>query len=252
VVPEAVVGAAGIGLVAGSAASGSPQFATTRWSVVVAAGGPTGTGARAALETLCRTYWYPLYAYARRRGAARQDAEDLVQGFFGVLLERGSVASADPQRGRFRAFLLTAFQRCAADEHERRNAQKRGGGARTLSLDFDDGETRFANEPAHELTPEREFERRFALALLARALDRVEAERREDADLLPFIGGRGDARPYAEIAAARGATEGAVKVAVHRLRARYRECLRAEIRETVVEEADIDDELRHLLEVVRS
>ena len=219
--------------------AGPTSFATTHWSVVVAAGGPTGPGARAALETLCRTYWYPLYAYARRRGASRHDAEDLVQGFFGVLLERGSVAAADPQRGRFRAFLLTAFQRCAADEHARRAAQKRGGGAAALSLDFDEGESRFAIEPTHGLTPEREFERRFALALLARTVD-----------LLPFVGGKGDARPYAEIAAARGTSEGAIKVAVHRLRVRYRECLRAEIRETVAAEADVDDEIRHLLDVV--
>ena len=235
-----------------TAPTGPSSFATTRWSVVVAAGGPAGTDARAALETLCRTYWYPLYAYARRRGVARHDAEDLVQGFFGLLLERGAVAAADPQRGRFRAFLLTAFQRCAADQYARRTAQKRGGGVKTLSLDFDDGESRFATEPTHELTPEREFERRFALALLARALDRVAAERLEDADLLPFVGGRGDSRPYADIAAARGTSEGAVKVAVHRLRARYRECLRAEVRETVAEDADVDDEIRHLLDVVRS
>ena len=226
-------------------------FATTRWSVVLAAGGPAGTGARAALETLCRTYWYPLYVYARRRGQSRHDAEDLVQGFFALLLERGSVASADPQRGRFRTFLLTAFQRCAADEHDRRSAAKRGGGAPLLSLDFDDGESRFASEPSHELTPEREYERRFAMALLARALDRVAAERPENADLLAYVGGTGDARPYADVAAARGTSEGAVKVAVHRLRARYRECLRAEIRETVAEESDVDDEIRHLLGVVR-
>jgi RNA polymerase sigma-70 factor (ECF subfamily) len=231
--------------------SGGPSsFATTRWSIVVAAGGPTGPDARAALETLCGTYWYPLYAYARRRGQDRHAAEDLTQGFFARLLERGSVAAADPQRGRFRAFLLTAFQRFAANEWERERAQKRGGGARVLSIDFEGGESRFASEPAHDLTPEREYERRFALALLARVLARVRDERPEDADLLPYVGGTGDARPYAEIAAARGTSEGAVKVAVHRLRARYREHLRAEIRETVADDADVDDEIRHLLEVV--
>jgi RNA polymerase sigma-70 factor (ECF subfamily) len=229
---------------------GPSSFATTRWSVVVAAGGPTGPGARDALETLCATYWYPLYAYARRRGQSRPDAEDLVQGFFGALLERGSVAAADPQRGRFRAFLLTAFQRFAVNEHERGAAKKRGGGAKTLSIDFDDGESRFTNEPSHDLTPEREFERRFALALLARVVEGVKAERPDDADLLPYVGGAGDVRPYAEIAARRGTSEGAVKVAVHRLRTRYRERLRAEIRETVAEDADVDDEIRHLLDVV--
>lgn len=229
---------------------GGSSFATTRWSIVVAAGGPTGADAKAALETLCATYWYPLYAYARRRGQARHAAEDLVQGFFAMLLERGSVAAADPQRGRFRAFLLTAFQRFAVNEHEHANAQKRGGGVKLLTLDFDDGETRFATEPRHEITPEREFERRFALALLARTLENVRRERPADADLLPFVGGTGDARPYADIAAARGSTEAAVKVAVHRLRARYREILRAEIRETVADDADVDDEIRHLREVV--
>jgi RNA polymerase sigma-70 factor (ECF subfamily) len=233
-----------------TADGGPSRFATTRWSIVVAAGGPTGPDARAALETLCGTYWYPLYAYARRRGQKRAEAEDLVQGFFAELLDRGSVASADPQRGRFRAFLLTAFQRFAVNEHERGAALKRGGGARTLSIDFDDGESRFASEPSHDLTPEREFERRFALALLARVVEFVRAERAEDADLLPYVGGSGDVRPYAEIAARRGTSEGAVKVAVHRLRARYRERLRAEIRETVAEDADVDDEIRHLLDVV--
>jgi DNA-directed RNA polymerase specialized sigma24 family protein len=229
---------------------GPSSFATTRWSVVVAAGGPTGPDAKAALETLCGAYWYPLYAYARRRGQDRHAAEDLTQGFFATLLARGSVAAADPQRGRFRAFLLTAFQRFAANERERETAKKRGGGAAVLPLDFEAGESRFTNEPSHGLTPEREFERRFALALLARVLERVRADRPDDADLLPYVGGAGDARPYGEIAAARGVGEGAVKVAVHRLRGRYRELLRAEIRETVAEDADVDDEIRHLMEVV--
>jgi RNA polymerase sigma factor (sigma-70 family) len=233
-----------------SDAAGPRAFATTRWSVVVAAGGATGPGARDALETLCGAYWYPLYAYARRRGSDRHAAEDLTQGFFAMLLERGSVAAADPQRGRFRAFLLTAFQRFAVNEHERASAQKRGGGSSPLSLDFDAGESRFATEPAHGLTPEREFERRFALALLARVLERVRAERPDDVDLLPFVGGPGEALPYAEIAARRGASEGAVKVAVHRLRGRYRETLRAEIRETVVGDEDVDDEIRRLMQVV--
>ena len=225
------------------------MFVSTRWSVVVAAGGPTGADARAALETLCSTYWYPLYADARRRGATSADAADLVQGFFAELLEKDWVAAADPERGRFRAFLLTAFRRHAGHERERDRAQKRGGGA-VLSLDVATAESRLSLEPADTRTPEREFERRFALALLARVLDRVRAERPGDADLLPFVGGPGEARPYAEIAAARGTSESAVKVAVHRLRERWRAAVRAEVRETVADEKDVDDEIRHLLDVV--
>jgi RNA polymerase sigma factor (sigma-70 family) len=235
---------------------GDPSFATTRWTVVLAAGASDPGPARAALETLCATYWYPLYAMARRRGADRHRAADLVQGFFAALLEKGWVGDADPARGRFRAFLLTAFQRFCAKEHEKETAQKRGGGARHLSLDFDAGETRFQTEGPTDLAPERVFERRWALTLLARALDRTRADfegaerERTFAALVPFIGGPGDARPYAEIAARLATTEGAVKVTVHRLRARYREHLRAEIRDTVGDEAAVDDEIRHLMEAL--
>lgn len=235
---------------------GSSSFATTRWSRVLAAAGADPAAQRAALEDLCRAYWYPLYAYARRRGADRHRAEDLVQGFFAALLEKDWVADADPARGRFRAFLVTAFGRFDAKEHEKDVAAKRGGGRVALGLDFDDGESRFAREPADTLTPERAFERRWALTLLSRALARTEADLAADprtgfaAALLPFIGGPGDARPYAEIAARLGMTEGAVKVAVHRLRARYREHLRAEVRDTVSDEAAVDEEIAHLVAAV--
>jgi RNA polymerase sigma-70 factor (ECF subfamily) len=227
------------------------RFATTRWSVVVAAAGSDPAKARAALSDLAAVYWYPLYADARRRGAASADAADLVQGFFAALLEKDWVAAADPGRGRFRAFLLTAFRRFAGHERERERAQKRGGGA-VLSLDVAAAESRLSIEPADTRTPEREFERRFAFALLARVLERVRAERPGDVDLLPFVGGPGEAKPYAEIAAARGTTEGAVKVAVHRLRERWRSAVRAEVRETVADEADVDDEIRCLMDVVAS
>lgn len=236
------------------------SFATTRWSVVLAAGGRDPVASRAALETLCRAYWYPLYAYSRRRGADRHRAEDLVQGFFADLLEKGWVEDADRSRGRFRAFLVTAFARFDAHEHEKATAAKRGGGRAIRSLDFgadfEDGESRFRGEPVDTLTPERAFERRYALTLLSRALVRTQAEfaaapRPETfAALLPFVGGAGEARPYAEIGARLGMTEGAVKVAVHRLRARYREHLRAEIRDTVSDDAAVDDEIRHLTAVV--
>lgn len=235
--------------------AGSESFATTRWTVVLAAGTRDAPSARAALETLCATYWYPLYALARRRGADRERSADLVQGFFAALLEKGWVGDADPARGRFRAFLLTAFLRFCAKEHEKETAQKRGGGVRPLSLDFDAGETRFQAEGPTDLAPERVFERRWALTLLGRALERTRAEfdgeRAATFDaLVPFIGGPGDARPYAEIAVRLGSTEGAVKVAVHRLRARYREHLRTEIRDTVHDDAAVDDEIRHLMEAL--
>lgn len=232
------------------------SFATTRWSVVLAAGGRDPVASRAALETLCRAYWYPLYAYSRRRGADRHRAEDLVQGFFAELLEKGWVEDADRSRGRFRAFLVTAFARFDAHEHEKATAAKRGGGRAALSIDFDDGESRFQAEGPADREPDRAFERRWALTLLSRALLRT----REDwarigdvtafAALVPFIGGPGDARPYAEIAARLGTTEGAVKTAVHRLRARYRENLRSEIRDTVSDDAAVDAEIQHLREAV--
>lgn len=237
-------------------ASGPATFATTRWSVVLAAGAGDPGRARPALETLCAAYWFPLYADARRRGASRHRAEDMVQGFFAALLEKGWVGDADPARGRFRSFLLTAFRRFDAKEHERDVAAKRGGGRTALSLDFDDGESRFQAEGPAEREPDRAFERRWALTLLARALRRTcdawasTGDPRTFAALVPFIGGPGDARPYAELAERLGTTEGAVKVAVHRLRVRYRENLRAEIRDTVADDAAVDDEMRHLREAV--
>ena len=236
--------------------TGDPSFATTRWTVVLAAAGADSVPVRTALETLCATYWYPLYAFARRRGADRHRAADLVQGFFAALIEKRWAADADPGRGRFRAFLLTAFQRFCAKEHERDAARKRGGGHVVLSLDFDDGETRFQAEGAVELEPERAFERRWALTILARALDATCRECRDGGRaelctaLIPYIGGAGEARPYAEIAARLGMTEGAIKVAVHRLRGRYREHLRAEIRDTVSDDAAVDDEIVHLMRAV--
>lgn len=213
-------------------------------------------GGREALATLCATYWYPLYSYARRRGANRESAADLVQGFFAALIEKDWAADADPSRGRFRAFLITAFKRFRAKEHRRDAAEKRGGGRAILSLDFDDGETRFQAEGSPELEPDRAFERRWALTVLGRALDRTRREFEDGgrgalfAALVPYVGGAGETRPYAEIAARLGMTEGAVGVAVHRLRARYREAVRAEIRDTVADEAAVDDEIRHLMNAV--
>ena len=231
---------------------GPARFTTTRWDVVLATRGHGGD-ARAALESLCASYWFPLYAYARRRGAAADDAQDLVQGFFVVLLERGSFADADPQLGRFRTFLLTAFQRHCSHEHARATAAKRGGGREILPFDTGDGERRYLLEPADERTPEDEYERRWALAVLARSVDRLRDAAGDDggrtAALLPHVGGPGEARPYAELAERLGTTEGAVKVAVHRMRRRLRALLRDEVAQTVpsaASDAEIDDEIRRL------
>lgn len=228
---------------------GGRTFATTRWSVVVAAAGSDAATAHAALSDLCGAYWFPLYADARRRGASVHDAADLVQGFFAALIEKDWVAAADPERGRFRAFLVAAFRHFASNERAKAQAVKRGGGE-VVSLDVGSAESRLAMEPIDAMTPERAFERRFALTLLSRVLARVRAERPGDADLLPFVGGPGEPRPYAEIAASRGSTEAAVKVAVHRLRVRWRDVVRAEVRDVVAAESDVDDEIRHLMEAV--
>jgi len=229
------------------------EFLTTRWSVVLAAGDREAPESGRALADLCESYWYPLYAFARRKGRGPEEAGDLTQGFFAELLEKDFVRAADPERGRFRAFLLTAFKRYLIDEREKERAQKRGGGRRPLPLDFDDGEKRFSREPSHDLTPEREFERRWALLLLERVLDRLghemeKAGREEQyAELRPFLTAAADTPRYAEVAARLRTTEGAVKVSVHRIRRRYRDLLRREIAETVSSPEEVEDEIHHLL-----
>lgn len=227
-------------------ATSPPQrgFATTRWSLVAAA----RDRADEALADLCRLYWYPLYAYVRRRGHDAAEAEDLTQAFFARLLEKNGLASVTPTRGRFRSFLLAACQNFLANEHDRAQALKRGGG-RVVSLD--DADARYRREPDHGETPERLFERRWALELLDRALRRLreEYERKGKARLYDALKGTlaGDAAaPYAALANELGLTEGAVKTAVHRLRGRYAELLREEIGETVAAPAEIDDEVRAL------
>ncbi|MDJ0974412.1 MAG: sigma-70 family RNA polymerase sigma factor [Planctomycetota bacterium] len=229
-------------------------FHTTRWSLVAQAAGAPDDASRAALDELLAAYWYPLYAFARRTGHDSHAAQDLVQGFFAALLEKDYVGDADQERGRFRTFLIAAFRNHASKERAKAGAQKRGGDRRILSLDFEDGERRYAREPAAGDTPEALFERRFAHALLDRALDRVAGDyRRKGAAqaerfqaLRPLIVG-GPTQPYAEIGERLGVSETAVKVAVHRLRQRYRDALRAEIAETVDDPAAIDDEIRRLL-----
>ena len=226
-------------------------FHTTHWTVVLAARRGDDTSARGALASLCATYWYPLYAFIRRRGYESHAAEDLTQEFFTRLLAKAWLAGVDPQRGKFRAFLLATLKHFLANEQDREHAQRRGGGQTLLPLDSGDAETRYRLEPADSATPEKAFERQWALAVLEQVLARLQAEAAADgkaalfAALQPFlVGDRG--RTYAAAAQALGLTEGALKVAVHRLRRRYRELLREEIAHTVADPAEIEDEIRYL------
>jgi RNA polymerase sigma-70 factor (ECF subfamily) len=234
----------------------NPIFATTHWSVVLKAGQSDTTQARDALATLCQAYWYPLYAYVRRRGHSVHDAQDLTQAFFARLLERHWVGDAKQERGRFRTFLLTAMSRFLSDEWDKLRAQKRGGGVPLLPLQLDDGETRYGNEPADKSTPEQYFERRWALTLLDTVLQRLRTEYEHEgksalfAALHSTLVGDRESQPYAKLAASLEMQEGAVKVAVHRLRKRYRQLLREEIAETMAEPGDIDEELRYLFAVL--
>ena len=232
------------------------NFATTRWSLVLAAGHDSTAGSRAALSELCELYWRPIYAFARRHGHDVQDAEDLTQAFFARLLEKDVVRAADPLRGRFRSFLLASFKHFAANERDRAHAQKRGSGKVMSGLDFELAEARYSAEPADTLTPEAVFERQWALAIL----DRVQATLREEcvnagkADLFDRVRDllAGDRSPggYAAIAESLGTTEGAVKVNVHRLRRRYRDLLHAEIEATVSDRSEIDEEIGFLMSAI--
>jgi RNA polymerase sigma factor (sigma-70 family) len=238
---------------AGTAARGSSAFATTHWSLVgraVDAGTEEGC---AALEELCRTYWRPLYWFARRRGLAPADAEDLTQGFFEDLLGRNAIAHADPARGRFRTFLLTAFAHFQSHERARARCLKHGGGCRIISVEeLRQAESRFSEEPATTDSPEMLFDRAWALSMFERTLDALAREYGVAGKSVLFEeltavlwGGRGEDR-YEDIGKRVGSTEGAIKVAVHRLRQRFRELLRAEVAKTLLHPEEADDELRHL------
>jgi RNA polymerase sigma-70 factor (ECF subfamily) len=233
-----------------------PMFVTTHWSVVLAAAQSDTTQARAALAKLCQTYWFPLYAYVRRRGHSPADAEDFTQAFFLSLLQSHSVARADQSRGRFRSFLLGAMNHFLADEWAKARAQKRGGGQKLLSLDLAAAEHRFDLEPANLNTPDQAFDREWAGALLDAVLTRLENEFRAENKAALFdalkqtLTGASGTQPYPAIAAQLGMNEGAVRVAVHRLRKRYRELLRAEIADTVGSPEEVKPELKHLFRVL--
>jgi RNA polymerase sigma-70 factor (ECF subfamily) len=228
-------------------------FATTRWTVVLAAGQKSDTQARQALEELCRTYWYPLYAYVRRQGHSKEDAEDLTQTFFARFLEKNYLTGLARDRGRFRAFLLAALKHFLANEWDKTQRQKRGGGLPALSLDWQDADTRYQIELADQLSPDKLYDRTWAVTLLERVVIRLRdetPERRQFEILKPFL--TGDAIPYRRAAGELGIAEGAARVAVHRLRRRYRELLRAEIAETLADPTQLDEELRALFSVFSS
>ena len=237
---------------------GEPTFDTTRWSVVLLAGRAPNSQSAAALQTLCQTYWYPLYAYVRRRATDVSQAQDLTQAFFAELVEKNFVGIATPERGRFRAFLLTALKHFLSKQWERANAQKRGGGRAPLSLDFQNADSRYASEPALDLTPEQIYDRNWAVTLLAEVMQRLEKEFNEygQAEQFRLIKGFaiGDhaGTTYAEVAAALRTTEAAAKMAAHRMRQRYRQLLRDEIAQTVATPAEVDDEIRSLFNVLKS
>jgi RNA polymerase sigma factor (sigma-70 family) len=237
-----------------AAGEGVRVFATTRWTVVLAAGGSTSAGSTAALEQLCRTYWFPLYSFARGRVLPAHDAEDLIQSFFAFLLEKDVIARADRERGRFRTFLLAALLNFHANERARTGALKRGGGHAIVSFDELQAEARYQREPATTaLSPERLFDQKWAASLLEQVLQTLRREYTAAGKGALFDelrgllwGGRGEIG-YEALGRKLGMTEGAIKVAVHRLRLRFKECLRDEVSHTVANPGEVDDELRHLL-----
>lgn len=233
--------------------AGTPaRFATTNWSVVLAAGDAAAPQSRQALASLCQGYWYPLYAYIRRQGHAPEPALDLTQEFFLRFLEKDFLRAVDRGKGRFRSFLLAACKHFLANERDRILAKKRGGGATIVSIIADEAEQRYGLEPAYTSTPEKLFERRWALTLLDQVLTRL---RQEFADsgktrlfelLKTFLTGEKTTSGYAQAGAELGMSEGSVKVAVHRLRGRYRELLREEISRTLDDASQVEDEIRDL------
>ena len=227
-------------------------FATTHWTVVLAAGRQRSPEAARALEELCRTYWFPLYAYVRRRGHAKEDAEDLTQAFFARLLEKNPFAQLDSDKGKFRAFLLASLKNFLANERDKAHTLKRGGGILPLSLDWQTADTQFQVAATQEPSPDKAFDREWALALLAKVIGRLQSEcvaegkARVFEQLKQFLTA-GHAESAQRAAAAElGMEEGAVRVAVHRLRKRYRQLLRDEIANTLAAAAMVDEEMSAL------
>lgn len=236
--------------------SAAGTFASTHWSVVLAAGQGNDARALAALEVLCRTYWYPLYAFLRRRGQQPADAEDLVQGFLEHVLERKFIQDAHPHKGRFRSYLLASLNHYVADAADRAGRMKRGAGQPHFSLDAVEAERRYALEPVDPADPQSLFERRWALTLLDAVLYRLEAEAAESgrAELFrrvkdALLGDR-SGMAYAQLAPQLGMSEAALTMTVQRLRRRYRELVREEIAHTVSSPGEVEEEIRHLFRVL--
>jgi len=231
------------------------QFTTTHWSVVLAAGRVSSPEASAALERLCQTYWYPLYAYVRRRGYRQHDAEDLTQGFLAHLLAHSFLGRVAPEKGKFRSFLLASLQHFISDQIDRVGALKRGGGQSSISLNLEDAATRYDGEPVDNLSPDKLFDRRWAMALLARAQARLQEEYIAEGKLelyqavRQFNAAGPSEATYSDVAAQLGMPENTLKSLVHRSRRRYRQLLREEIGQTVSTLAEVDEEIRYLLQV---
>ncbi len=231
-------------------------FTTTHWTMVLAARSDDSGAARHALEELCRTYWYPLYTYIRRQGYSPEDAQDLAQGFFERVLERNFFGHADREKGRFRAFLLTLLKHYISDQRDRERALKRGGGAKFISLEAQAAEQRYALEPVETMSPDKLFERSWAVTVLGQAEARLrqEFERAEKLELYEQLkdceGGGGRARSYADIGSRLGMSESAIKGAAFRFRQRKAELVREVIAQTVARVTDIEDEIRYLLSAI--
>lgn len=255
--PDSTTDGADSASTAGRSEGTRAVFATTLWSVVLAAGPSDGATAGSALEALCRAYWYPVYAFLRRRGFSPADAEDLTQGFFARLLERGVLGRANPARGRFRSFLLACLNHYVADERDKARAQRRGSGQTFRTLDLSGAGERYALEPGDSETPDRAFDRRWAMTTMERALGRLREEesfagRAAEFDVLhQFLTEATDGGKYHEAAAQTGLSPNAVAVAVYRLRRRFRECVCEEVAGTLAAPGDLEEEMGHLLAALR-
>ncbi len=234
------------------------DFATTQWSIVLNAGRDSSPQREESLATLCSTYWFPLYAFVRRQGYDSQNSQDLTQGFFAKLLERRDIDGVDRSKGRFRSFLLASMKHYLINEWDKQRAVKRGGRQTTLSLDFEQAESRYALEPSHDTTADAVFDRQWGLTLLDQVRSKLAAEhstaeqQKQYEQLQSYLTGEPTSQTYRSVAEQLDMTEGAVKVAVHRLRKRFGKLLRELIGETVANESEVDDELRELFSVLQA